>query len=229
MNKEFKTYALIWAILLIVFNVIVFVVPKETMNGTFWLGYIFITLAFIGQLACSYIALKAENLKKLFYNIPLISVSYTGLILMLIAGSLTMAIPNIPSWIGIIVCLLIFAFTAIAVIKANTAADVVNEIDNKVKTKTFFIKSLTVDAESLIAHASSEALKAECKKVYEAVRYSDPMSNDALAPVESQITIKFTAFSDAVNADDENTAKTVADELVILISDRNKKCKLLKG
>lgn len=228
MDKKFKVYALIWAILLFLFNVIVFVVPKETVNGAFWLGYIFITLAFIGQLACSYIALKAENLKKLFYNIPLISVSYIGLILMLIVGSLTMAIPKLPSWIGIIACLLVLAFTAIAVIKSSAAADVVNEIDNKIKTQTFFIKSLTVDAESLIARAKSETVKTECQKVYEAVRYSDPMSNDALASIESQITVRFAAFSDAVNADDENVAKTAAEELVILIGDRNKKCKLLK-
>ena len=51
--------------------------------GAFWTGYIFITLAFIGQLVCSYFALKAESLQKMFYNIPLITISYTGLIVML--------------------------------------------------------------------------------------------------------------------------------------------------
>lgn len=232
MNKKFKYYALIWAILLAVFNVICFITPDETagmskFGGAFWAGYIFITIAFIGQLVCAYIALKTDNKTKLFYNIPIIRVSYTGLILTLVFGALCMAIPNLPNWVGIIVCVLVLAFTAIAVIKAKAASDVVENIDKKVKAQTLFVKSITVDAESLLARAATPEAKDACKKVFEAVRYSDPMSNDALAGVESQITLKFNELSEAVSGGADNV-KNIADELVILIGDRNKKCKLLK-
>ena len=232
MNKKFKYYALIWAILLAVFNVICFITPDETagmskFGGAFWAGYIFITIAFIGQLVCAYIALKTDDKTKLFYNIPIIRVSYTGLILTLVFGALCMAIPNLPNWVGIIVCLLVLAFTAIAVIKAKAAADVVENIDAKVKAKTIFVKTLTVDAENLFARATTPEAKDACKKVFEAVRYSDPMSNDALAGVESQITLKFSELSEAVSGGADNV-KNIADELVVLIGDRNRKCKLLK-
>ena len=232
MNKKFKYYALIWAILLAVFNVICFITPDETagmskFGGAFWAGYIFITIAFIGQLVCAYIALKTDDKTKLFYNIPIIRVSYTGLILTLVFGALCMAIPNLPNWVGIIVCVLVLAFTAIAVIKAKAASDVVENIDKKVKAQTLFVKSITVDAESLLARAATPEAKDACKKVFEAVRYSDPMSNDALAGVESQITLKFNELSEAVSGGADNV-KNIADDLVILIGDRNKKCKLLK-
>ena len=196
-------------------------------GGAFWAGYIFITIAFIGQLVCAYIALKTDDKTKLFYNIPIIRVSYTGLILTLVFGALCMAIPNLPNWVGIIVCLLVLAFTAIAVIKAKAAADVVENIDAKVKAKTIFVKTLTVDAENLFARATTPEAKDACKKVFEAVRYSDPMSNDALAGVESQITLKFNELSEAVSGGADNV-KNIADELVVLIGDRNRKCKLLK-
>ena len=196
-------------------------------GGAFWAGYIFITIAFIGQLVCAYIALKTDDKTKLFYNIPIIRISYTGLILTVVFGALCMAIPNLPNWVGIIVCVLVLAFTAIAVIKAKAASDVVENIDKKVKAQTMFVKSLTVDAESLLARAATPEAKDACKKVYEAVRYSDPMSNDALAGVESQITLKFNEFSNAVTGGADNIGN-IADELVILIGDRNKKCKLLK-
>ena len=233
MKKAFKYYALIWAILFIAFNVICFVTPNEMfglskIDATFWVAYAFITAAFIGQLACAYIAFKADNLKKMFYNLPLITVSYTGLILMLIAGAVTMAIPGLPSWVGAIICILILAFTAIAVVKAKGASDAVEAIDEIIKGQTSFIKFLTVDADSLLARAKSEQVKAECKKVYEAVRYSDPMSNESISVIEAKITVKMDEFSSAIVADDAEKAKEIADEIVILIGDRNNKCTLKK-
>lgn len=233
MRKAFKLYFIIWVILLVIFNVICFVTPNKIaglskIDSTFWIAYAFITAAFIGQLICAYFAFKADNVKKLFYNLPLITVSYTGLIVMLIAGALAMMIPGIPSWTGAIVCLIILTFTAIAVVKAKGAAMAVEKIDEKVKTKTAFIINLTVDAESILARAKSDAVKSECKKVYEAIRYSDPMSNDALSVIEAKITVKMDELSSSVGADDAEKVKDIANELLILVGDRNKKCKALK-
>lgn len=232
MNKNFKYYLGIWALLLLIFNIAVFISPNEAaglskFGGAFWTGYIFITLAFIGQLAASYFAFTAKNIQKLFYKIPLISLSWTGLVLTLIAGTVCMVIPNLPNWIGIIACFVILGFNAISLVKASAAAEIVSETDDKIKSQTSFIKSLTVDSEGLIARAQSETAKSAAKKVYEAVRYSDPMSNDGLSGIESEIAIKFNQFATAANADDKDI-NTVADELIVLITDRNKRCKLLK-
>ena len=232
MKQRFNKYLVVWAVLLVLFNVIAFVSPGwsgyEKYTASFWIGYVFITLMFIGQLACAHIAFKADNAQKLFYNLSLITTSYTGLIVSFVVGGLCMLISPLPYWVGVIACAIVLAVNAISVVKAQSAVEEVARVDQKIKVQTFFIKSLTVDADTLMASAKSDTVKANCKKVYEAIRYSDPMSNDALASVESAITLKFTAFSDAVKADDAETAKTVADELLILIGDRNKKCKLLK-
>lgn len=233
MKKSFKIYSLIWAICLVVFNVVVFVTPSEIggvskFSGSFWVGYIFITIAFLGQLACAFIAFKAENLKKFFYNIPLLSISYGGLVTMLIIGSVFMAVPVLPEWIGIIVCVIILAFNAIAIIKATAAADIVSSIDDKIKTQTFFIKSLSFEAQSLMISAKTDELRAETKKVYEAIRYSDPMANAALSDLDAQIERQFNAFSDAIKDDDAELAKETADALIEMVERRNQKCKLLK-
>lgn len=232
MKKTFKSYLLIWAILLALFNVIAFLVGgiTDTAKYTpmFWVGYVFITLAFVGQLLCAKRAFQADNIQKLFYKIPLITSSRTGLIVTFVVGGLCSLVPFFPYWVGIIICMIILAVTAIAVIKADVAADIVAETDKKIKTKTFFIKSLTVDAEGLLARAANDEIKAECKKVYEAVRYSDPMSDEALSSTESQITLKFAELANAVTSNDVDTVKTSAKEVMILLDDRNKKCRLLK-
>ena len=232
MKKVFKFYSVIWAVLLALFNVISFLsvgwagIPQYTPS--FWIGYAFITLSFIGQIVCAFFALKDNDIKKTFYNVSLIAASYTGLILSFVFGGLCMIISLLPYWVGILLCAIVLGINVIAVIKASAVVDIVSSIDEKTKESTLFIKSLTVDAESLMSRAKSETIKAECKKVYEAVRYSDPMSNGALASIESKITIKFSNFSNAVVSDKFNVASECATELVILIDERNKKCKLLK-
>lgn len=233
MKKAFGFYAIIWAILLSIFNVVCFISPREVggyskFGGAFWVGYIFITLSFIGQLICAYIAFKADNLQKFFYNVPLIRISRTGLVLTAILGTLCMAIPNLPNWIGIIICLAVLAFTVISVIKATAAGDIVSGIDEKIESKTLFIKALTADAEALMSAAKTPELKAEVKKVYEAIRFSDPMSNAALEEINEQIQNQFSVFADSVKAEDFDLAFSYSDELIILIDNRNKKCKLLK-
>ena len=198
------------------------------MDGAFWNGYIFITLAFIGQLVCSYFALKAESLQKMFYNIPLITISYTGLIVMLIVGVLAMAIPNLPNWIGIIVCLAVLAFTAISVITAKAAGAIVSGIDEGVQAKTSFIKKITLDAENLVNRAKAPMMKKLCIKVYDALRYSDPVSNKQLSDIENRIIEEFSMLTDAVLADDLDLTESSANEVITLVEERNSKCKLLK-
>lgn len=233
MKKGFKYYLSVWVILIAVFNVAVFVSPGEAggyskFGGAFWLGYIFITLAFIGQLICAYFAFKADSLQKFFYNVPLIRISWTGLVLTLIFGTLCMAIPNLPSWIGVILCFAVLASTAISVIKATAAGDIVSEIDEKIESKTSFIKALTSDAESLTNRAKAPMLKKLCTKVYEAARYSDPVSNIQLSDIENRIKEEFSAFTDAVLADDLDLAESSSNEVITLIEERNNKCKLIK-
>lgn len=162
MKKGFKSYLICWAILLALFNLICFVTPAEAdgfnkFGGAFWAGYVVITLAFLGQLACAYMAFKAENQKRFFYNLPLITVSYTGLILTLVLGGLCMAIPDVPNWLGAILGAVVLAFTAVAVVKASAAADIVESVDKKVAEKTAFLRMATADAEVILNEDSTDA------------------------------------------------------------------------
>lgn len=232
MKKIFKFYAAMWAVLLVLFNVIAFVSPgwegQEKYTASFWIGYVFISLAFIGQLVCAYIALKSENNRKLFYNIPLVTISYTGLILSFICGGLCMLISSLPYWVGVILCAAVLAFTAIAVIKATMAAELVSETDEKLKVSTASMKKLTVEAESLITRADTEEAKAACKKVYEALRYSDPVSKAELAEIENEIAEKLGELKTAAGNADAEEIKQIAEDVLNLTAERNRKCRALK-
>lgn len=233
MKINFKKYAAIWVILFAVFNAFCFITPSEIdgeskYTNAFWIGYAFITVAFAGQLVCTYLAFRSQSVKGLIYNSSLITISLAGLVLMLIAGSLTMIVAKIPEWLGALVCLLILAFTAIKVIKAQSAVEAVEQIEQTVKKKTIFIRSLTADAEALVSKADAQEIKDEAKAVYEAIRYSDPMSDDALSNVETQLENAFRMFKTAVAANDIEAAKSAAKTVKELAEERNLKCRLLK-
>ena len=164
----------------------------------------------------------------MFYRLPLITISYSATVVSVIVGALCMAIPFLPTWVGVVVCLLILAFSVVSVLNAQIAADLVEKTDDQIKAQTFFIKSLTADAQTLMTKAASEQVKAEVKSVYEAIRYSDPMSNDALSEIEQEIASHFAALSNAVEKNDLHEIKQAANDVLILVNNRSQKCKLLK-
>ncbi len=231
--KKFWLYAVCWAIALAVFNVVCFVTPNEVggiskFAGAFWPGYICITVAFIGQLVCVYIALREKNAQKRFYRLPLIAHSWSGLITTLVIGGFCMATPYLPVWAGIVFCLMVLGFMALKLVAAGAAGDAVSETDDRIRTKTAFIRTLTAEAEQLTAAAKTAELKAAVKKVAEAVRYSDPMSDAALTEIEGQIQSGFADLQSAVAAEDAARADAAANALLLLIDARARKCKLLK-
>lgn len=232
MNKNFKLYISAWAVLFVLFNIFAFAVPalpgQDKFTPMFWCGYVLITLVFVGQLLCSRAAFQADSAQKLFYNLSLIRISYIDLIVSFIVGGACMILSGFASWIGIIICALVLCINIVSLLKASVAIAEVERIDEKGKTQTMFIRSLTVDAESLMVKAKSDAIKAECRKVYEAVRFSDPMSNGALNGIESEIAKKFAMLSQAVVADDFDTVTVAAIEVCELVASRNVKCKVLK-
>ena len=232
MNKYFKFYACTWGVLFAIFNLATFISPNEVegmtkFGGAFWVGYIFITIAFIGQLAIAFFAFNTNNSQKFFYKIPLIRISWTGLIVILIVGVLCMVIPDLPNWIGVIACFVVLGFNAISLVNANLASNIITEIDDKVAIQTSFVKNLSGDIEIFMSNIKDENKKNIVEKVYEAVRYSDPVSNRELLDIENKIMSDYVLFKEAIIANNKDI-NTMADELIFLISNRNQRCKLLK-
>jgi len=226
LKRTWHSYLGIWAIALLLFHAVVLIVPIEKKES-FFAGYSFIVMAMIGQLVCVRQACRSENAEKFFYRLPLITVSTAGVWIMTVLGGLTMAVPAIPVWVGVVLCLAVLAFTAMALMTATMEADVVVQKDEAVKTSMLFIRSLTVKAERLMTKAATGEAKTVTKRVYEAIRYSDPMSTEALSRIEAQILGQFERFSAAIE-DNTQEAASLGEALIALIEERNATCKWMK-
>lgn len=232
MKKNFKFYLTAWVLLLGVFNVVAFVTPAwqtlEKYTPSFWIGYGFITLAFVGQLVCSLLVFKEKENKKQFYKISLFAASYIGLISSFVVGIIFMIIPILPYWIGAIICPLVLVFNIVSILKANVAVDLVSKIDKKIEQQTFFIEEMRNLSEDLFVRVYTDETKGICKKIRDAFKYSDPMSVDELADIENEILNHFELVKQAVKENNIELLVAEKDELLALIAERNSKCKKLK-
>lgn len=200
-------------------------------DAAFFIGLLIALVGFVMALV-AVLKVDIETKKKTFLRLSVFTTAYTVSVLSALFAVLYMFILpmffDVPVWLGAVFIVLIVAFGVTSFVKSNTAVAHVEEVEQKVKQKTFFIKALTVDADILVSKVENAEIKAICTKVYEAIRYSDPMSNDALATAELEIENHFKAFNEAALAGDVELAQTVSKTLLESIEARNKKCKLLK-
>jgi hypothetical protein len=175
-------------------------------------------------------AFDREGLKSKVYGVPLISVAWRYLVIQLIVGLLEMVLDliPIPFQFGIAVNTILLGACLIGLITVEAAKEEVERIDEKIREKVFYIKSLQVDVESLAGKVSDDSLKKELKGLAETIRYSDPMSSPQLAPIENKIEARAAVLAEAVDNADGGAVKALCDELQQLFAERNRKCKILK-
>ena len=220
-NKLMSYFAL--GIVFALFNVIAFVIPTDK-TATFWTAYIFTVVAFLLQILVWKVAFgKKDTLKSKFLGIPVIYVGATYLSLQLIVFAIFMIFPTLPVWLAIVVCSIVLAISALCAIAGQAGANEINRVEEKIKVKRAFIQFLQVDIQMLAESETDAETKAALLKLAEKVRFSDPMSHEMLGELESRISVKVEQMKTTADK------KALIGEVDLLLIERNKKCKILKG
>ena len=232
MKKSFLYYVYAWLLMLVLFNLAVFLVPEwrgiPKFTPSFFIGYCSAMLAFLGQLLCAAKALMQKSPEKTFYNISVLKVSYAGSVATFLVGVLFMIVVPLPYWVVAIACFIPFAFNAVSVGKAKTAVAIVTAVDKKIEKATAFIEEMRAESASLYHRAESDAVKEACRKVRDEFKFSDPMGSPELERIEFDIKDHFSALEESVFQDDGESASEEAKKLISLIRERGAKCKSLK-
>ncbi len=230
MKDAKKYYAAAWIVVVLVFHLIMFILPTAEIvkrNGIFWAIYFAILASLTGQAACSVLYAKKEKKEERFLYIPVVLISYIALLMCLLLALEAVLLSFLPTWFTVIVAVLVLAFYALSVVRTMAAAEMVVTVGQKVERQTEFMRSLTARAKAMEQNAP-EAYKQQVKRVYEALRYSDPLSTDKLANVDEEIDTAYRRFTEAVKAADEAAVRREADILCALVKERNELCKIYK-
>lgn len=234
MKRSMKIYSISWLLIVLLFQMLCFLTPNEyagfdKFSGAFWAGYGFIMGALVLHYIFIFVVQRTKDQDKQYVNRPLVYISVISLILMVLAGAACMIIPNLPNWLGILICYSILAVSVIYLLAAKVAGKNAYYANKALNERVFFFRDLASEAETLVTAAQTKEAKAVAQNVYEAIRYSDPSSDPALAEEEKQIKEMLEKLSRCIlKKADVTVLKPMEQEILRLIQNRNNKCKNLK-
>ena len=230
LGKKTLIVLIILAVIAAIYNVIYFAVPfnRALSNAAFWITYgcTWAALVFAGVTVA--IAFNKKELKSKIFGIPVHCVGYTLVLFQLLIDGVVMGVGNwyeVYYWIPLIVEVILFGLSIVAVTIRNEYRNFIDKIDEKDVKKKEFIKELRVEVDSLLRANKVEALKPELEKLAETVRFTDPVSHSDVIDVEDQIVTEFETLQKAVADGEADKARTQVEKILNLLDERKARLK----
>lgn len=214
------------AVVLVLYILIAFLIPF-VHTATFWVSFVFTLIAFAVVAAAIYIAfIKNPNAKSRFYGFPIARIGVIYGLVQLIAGFIFMVLSQwAPVWAAVLVYAIALGATVIGLVSAEAVVSEIHVQDAKLKKNVSLMRSL----QSKVNQIAAQFENADVKALADEFRYSDPVSNDAIADAEADLAAAVDELQSAyVDGDSEAMAK-LCRKASALLAERNRLCKLNKN
>ena len=225
MKKDMIRWGIGLGVLLVLYILIAFLIPF-VHTATFWVSFVFTLIAFAVVAASIYVAfIKNPDAKSRFYGFPIAKISVLYGAVQLLAGILFMALAAIvPAWVAVLVYAIALGAAVIGLISVETVVEEIHIQDAKLKKNVSLMRSL----QSKVNQIAAQSENAEIKALADEFRYSDPVSNAAIADAEADLAAAVDELQSAyVDGDSEAVAK-LCRKASALLAERNRLCKLNK-
>ena len=222
-----KKISVLWTLIsimgLAVYNLCVFLLATHYTNA-FWLSYIFTSIAFAVQLV-AFLIFNKSNANSKFLGLPLFYFVGGYFAVQLVAGIAFMLIPMSAKLPLIIQVIILVVFLSV-ILTGAIAKEQFSRTEANINSAAFNIRTLAMNAEQLYLAEENGNKKAELKKLYEAIRYSDPMStSEAIRKLDDQIDTAFKKVCSMTDACSESDLKKEIIPILDLITKRNLLCR----
>ena len=213
-------------VLLILYILIAFLIPFAK-TATYWVSFVFTLIAFCVVAASIYIAfVKNPDAKSKFYGFPIAKLGVIYGVVQLIAGLIFMALGVwIPVWVAVLIYAIALGVAAIGLISADAVREEIQRQDVKLKKDVSFMRNL----QSKVCQMATQCDAPELKKFAEDIRYSDPVSSDALGDIEQELAAAVEELQAAVVDGDSESVAQLCRKASAVLSERNRLCKLGKN
>lgn len=217
------------AVIFAVYTVLTFALPFEK-SAVLWVSYIFSVVAIAAQIYVLKAAFcKETTVKSRFYGFPVANLGVIYLFVQLVLGLFFMALAKfVPLWLPLVLYVALLGAAAVGFIAADAMRNEVERQDTKLRCDVSAMRALQSRANALFGQCEQEALTAAVRKLADDLRYSDPISNDAIAEQENQLAALMDELERAVIDGETDAALTLCKRMTTVLIERNRLCKLNK-
>lgn len=217
-------------IIFVIYTVLTFIIWGDNKESGFWLGWVFALIATGITTAMPYLMVKdGKEVKSILDGFSIHFVTLCYFVAALVLGFLCMILNDKAVALQVILEILLHGAFAVFLIASFIGKNIVSGIEQEQKEKVYFVKSIASDLSIVAEKIQDEELKKKAEKVAEIAKYSDPMSNQALAGLEVTISTKVEELKDAVSdGKSSEELEKIIDRIEEKFLERNEKCKLLK-
>lgn len=231
-NKKRNSVLMVFFIVAVMYMLLYLVIPFKK-HGASWAAFTFGLVAIVVScIATLYIFQKGDDLKSKVYGLPLLKLVYLYFCVQLLLSLVLIiidAIVKIPAWLPVVLGVLALGLAAIGLIAADNVRDVIIEQEKKDAENIKQMLTFKLDASSLIDATNDPAVKKAAEKFAEKLRFSDPVSSEALAEIEERLSVKLETLTSTIGSMNQADAINQIDSLTLLLNERNRKCKAMKG
>ena len=230
MKKNAIRWWVVLGVVLVVYNVLAFALPFPK-TAVFAVSYLFTTIAILEQIYVIRTAFyRGEGVKSKFYGFPIAKLGVIYLAVQLIAGLVFMALGLIvPVWLPLALYVVLLGVAAAGFVAADAARDEVVRQEVKLEKDVSRMREFQAKGRALVAlNQVSEAAR-PLEKLAENLRFSDPVSSEALTEIEDQLAECLAQLQEAVSAQKTEQILSVCQEAEHILAERNQLCKLSKA
>ncbi len=228
MNSQLRI-GIILLIVLAVFSVISFACPFSH-TPVFWLSYGMGVFALL-VLGCVLLSMfgTGTTVQSKFYGFPVTRIAWSYAAVQLILSLIFMIMAEkIPVWVPAIVYVVLFAAAAIGLIGVDSMREEITRQDAKLKTDVSCMTTLRSIVYPLADQCADPEAKKALRKLADEFRYSDPVSSEALKPVENDLQVFVSDLQNAVSSGDSAAITALCGKISTVLTERNRLCKLNK-
>ena len=230
MKKNAIRWWVVLGVVLVVYNVLAFALPFPK-TAVFAVSYLFTMIAILAQIYVIRTAFyRGEGVKSKFYGFPIAKLGVIYLAVQLIAGLVFMALGLIvPVWLPLALYVVLLGVAAAGFVAADAARDEVVRQEVKLEKDVSRMREFQAKGRALVAlNQVSEAAR-PLEKLAENLRFSDPVSSEALTEIEDQLAECLAQLQEAVSAQKKEEIMSTCQEAERILAERNQLCKLSKA
>lgn len=229
MKKNAIRWWVVLGVVLVVYNVLAFTLPFPK-TAVFAVSYLFTMIAILAQIYVIRTAFyRGEGVKSKFYGFPIAKLGVIYLAVQLIAGLVFMALGLIvPVWLPLALYVVLLGIAAAGFVAADAVRDEVVRQEIKLEKDVSRMREFQAKGRALVTLNKVPEAARPLEKLAENLRFSDPVSSEALTEVEDQLAECLAQLQEAVSAQKTEQILSVCQEAERILAERNQLCKLSK-